>query len=91
MHYYDYMLMALLIWIYGAAIIAIFQWPDILSMIITFLVLGTIPLGLLIVIITRGKNVNSIRQRQRERRDADKASLMQSRVSEVDDQHSGDD
>ncbi len=84
------MLIGLLIWIYGAALIAIFQWPDILSMIITFLLLGAIPLTLLIVTITRGKRLDVIRQKQRARRDADRATSVQGSVGKVDNQNSGD-
>ena len=84
------MLIALVVWIYSAALIAIFQWPDILSMIITFLVLGAIPTGMLILIITRGKQLDHIRQRQRDRRDADRAQSVQGGVGKVDDEHTGE-
>ncbi len=85
------MLIALVIWIYSAALIAIFQWPDYLSMITTFLLLGAIPLGLLIRIITRGKRLDSIRQQQRDRRDADRETSVQGSVGKIDNQHPGDD
>ena len=80
------MLIGLLIWIYSAALIAIFQWPDILSMIITFVLLGALPLILLIVLVARGKRINEIRRQQRVRRDADKAMSVHGRVSNVDNQ-----
>lgn len=85
------MLIALIIWIYSAALIAIFQWPDYLSMITTFLLLGAIPLILLIMIIARGKRLSSIRQQQRERRDADRAASVQGSVGKIDNQHTGED
>jgi hypothetical protein len=85
------MLIALVIWIYSAALIAIFQWPDYLSMITTFLLLGTIPLILLIMIMARGKQLGSIRQQQRDRRDADQDSSVQGSVGKIDNQHPGDD
>ena len=85
------MLIALIIWIYSAALIAIFQWPDYLSMITTFLLLGAIPLVLLIRIIARGKRLGSIRQQQRDRRDADRDASMQGSVGKVDNQNPGDD
>lgn len=85
------MLIALLIWIYSAALIAIFQWPDYLSMIVTFLLLGAIPTVLLAVLMTRGKRINVIRRQQRARRDADRATSVQGSVGEIDNQHAGDD
>ena len=85
------MLIILVIWIYGTALIAIFQWPDFLSMITTFLLLGAIPMGLLIVTMTHGKRLGSIRQQQRERRDADRAASVQGSMGKIDNQHTGKD
>ncbi len=85
------MLIALLIWIYSAALIAIFQWPDFLSMIVTFLLLGAIPTILLVVMMTRRKRIDVIRRQQRQRRDADRAASVQSSMSKIDNHHPGDD
>jgi len=86
-----FILIVLTIWIYSAALIAIFQWPDVLSMITTFLLIGAIPLGLLVLLITRGKQLDSIRQQQRDRRDADRATSEQGSVGKIDHQHPGKD
>lgn len=86
-----FILIVLTFWIYSAALIAIFQWPDVLSMIITFLLLGAIPLALLVHLITRGKQLDSIRQLQRDRRDADRAASEQDGMGKIDHQHPGED
>lgn len=85
------MLITLIVWIYLALLIAISQWPDILSMVLTFLVLGGIPMVFLTVTMTRGKRLNSIRQQQRARRDADLAASVKSGVGKVNNEHTGED
>lgn len=84
------MLIALIVWIYLALLIAIMQWPGILSMLLTFVLLGALPVAFLAMTMTRGKQLNAIRQQQRDRRDADLAASVQGRVGKIDNQHTGE-
>jgi hypothetical protein len=63
------MLITVIVWIYVALMIAVSQWPDIGRMILTFMVLGGIPLVLVILIVARGSKLDDIRRQQRARRD----------------------
>jgi hypothetical protein len=63
------MLITLVVLIYIALMIAVSRWPDILGMVITFLVLGGIPLAMVIFFVVRGSKLNEIRRQQRARRD----------------------
>lgn len=84
------MLIALVVWIYLALLIAILQWPSILSMVLTFVLLGVVPVVFLAMAMTRGKQLNAIRQQQRDRRDADLAVSVQGRTSKIDNEHAGE-
>ncbi len=84
------MLIALIVWIYLALLIAIMQWPSIVSMVVTFVLLGVVPVAFLAMAMTRGKQLNAIRQQQRDRRDADLAASVQGRASKIDNEHTGD-
>lgn len=65
------MLIALVAWTYIALMIAITRWPDIGGVITTFIILGGLPLGFVILMITRGSKLDDIRRHQRARRDND--------------------
>lgn len=85
------MLITLIVWIYLALLIAIFQWPDVLSMALTFLIIGTIPMVFLFLMMTRGKRLGHVRQQQRARRDADLAASVKSGVGKIDNEHTSED
>ncbi|KPK11582.1 MAG: hypothetical protein AMJ68_05245 [Acidithiobacillales bacterium SG8_45] len=63
------MLITIIVWIYIALMIAVSRWPDIGAMVLTFLLLGGIPLVLVIFIVVRGSKLDQIRRQQRARRD----------------------
>jgi hypothetical protein len=63
------MLVALVAWTYIALMVSLGQWPDIGSMIITFVVLGGLPLGFVVLMLARGSKLGEIRRRQQARRD----------------------
>lgn len=66
------MLITVVVWIYIALMIAITRWPDIGAVVLTFLVLGGIPLALVVFIVVRGSKLDNIRRQQRARRDEQK-------------------
>jgi hypothetical protein len=63
------MLVALVAWTYIALMLSLSQWPDIGAMVITFVVLGGLPLGFVVLMLARGSKLGDIRHRQRARRD----------------------
>jgi hypothetical protein len=66
------MLITVIVWIYIALMISVTRWPDVGAMVITFLLLGGLPLVFVIVLVVRGSKLDQIRAQQRARRDRDK-------------------
>ena len=62
------MLIALVTWTYIALMISVTRWPDIGAMVVTFAVLGGIPLGFVILMMVRGSKLDEIRRQQQARR-----------------------
>lgn len=78
------MIPVLMVWLYFALMISVMQWPDVLSMMLTFVLLGAIPIFMLYRLLMLKR-----KQYRPTRNDPDQS--MHSGMGNIDQQNPGED
>lgn len=86
LHFPLMMIPIVMVWLYFALLVSAMQWPNILSMLVTFVLLGTVPVFMLFRLLMQKRLQNRLNQHG-----TDGSMNMHSGVGNIDQQNPGKD